>query len=117
MAGIGLAPRRSMATEDIRNLQPWTRHARRALRGRLGLVELTGDMLQRTHDPADRLGCDTRIERRRVELGMAEQDLDHADVDILLQKMRGKAVPQCVRGHALADVGHASRSVACARKL
>jgi hypothetical protein len=73
MAGIGLAPCRSMAAEDIRDLQCRARHARRALRGWLGLVELTGDMLQRTHDPADRLGCDTRIERRRVELGMAEQ--------------------------------------------
>src|SRR5215813_14035915 len=29
MAGVGLAPRRSMAAEDIRNLQPWTRQQRR----------------------------------------------------------------------------------------
>src|SRR5713226_455973 len=37
MAGIGLAPRWSMAAEDIRNLQPWTRQQRRALGGRLRL--------------------------------------------------------------------------------
>jgi hypothetical protein len=35
MAGIGLAPCRSMVAEDIRNLQPWTRHPRRASGGRL----------------------------------------------------------------------------------
>ena len=40
MAGIGLTPRRSMAAEDIRDLQRRTRHARRALGGRLGLLEL-----------------------------------------------------------------------------
>ena len=34
MAGIGLAPCRSMVAEDIRNLQPWTCHARRASGGR-----------------------------------------------------------------------------------
>ena len=38
MAGIGLAPCRSMAAEDIRDLQAWTRHARRALGGRLVLL-------------------------------------------------------------------------------
>jgi dienelactone hydrolase len=37
MAGIGFAPRRSMAAENIRDLQPWTRHVRRVLSGRLGL--------------------------------------------------------------------------------
>ena len=34
MAGIGLAPCRTMIAEDIRNLQPWTRQQRRALGGR-----------------------------------------------------------------------------------
>src|SRR3979490_1641249 len=33
MAGVGFAPRRSMVAEDIRDLQPWTRHVRRALGG------------------------------------------------------------------------------------
>src|SRR5215469_989362 len=37
MAGVGLAPRRSMAAEDIRNLQPWTLQQRRASGRRLGL--------------------------------------------------------------------------------
>ena len=35
MAGVGLTPRRSMAAENIRDLQSRARHARRALAGRL----------------------------------------------------------------------------------
>jgi hypothetical protein len=37
MAGVGLAPRRSMAAEDIRNLQPWMLEQRRASGWRLDL--------------------------------------------------------------------------------
>jgi hypothetical protein len=73
MAGIGLPPRRSMAAEDIRDLQCRARHARRALGGRPNLPELQRDMLQRAHHLADRLGGDARIERRRVQLGVTEQ--------------------------------------------
>ena len=42
MAGVGLAPRRSMAAEDIRNLQPWTLQQRRASGWRLDLGLLLG---------------------------------------------------------------------------
>src|SRR5882724_12461977 len=35
----------------------------------------------------------------------SEQDLDHPDIDVLFQKMGGKAVPQGVERHALADLG------------
>ena len=73
MAGIGLTPCRSMDAEDIRDLQRWMRHPSRALSGRLSPLELAGDMLQRAHDLADRLGGDTRIEGRGIELGVAKQ--------------------------------------------
>ncbi len=73
MAGVGFAPRRSVAAENIRDLQCWTRRNGRASGGRLDLLELEGDMLQRAHDLADRLGGDAGVERRRVELGMAKQ--------------------------------------------
>jgi hypothetical protein len=73
MAGVGFAPRRSMAVENIRDLQCRTRHPRRALGGRLGLLDLAGDMLQRAHDLPDRLGGDAGIERRGIDLGVAEQ--------------------------------------------
>ena len=34
---------------------------------------------------------------------MPEQDLNDADIDVLLEQMRGEAVPQRVRADALAD--------------
>jgi hypothetical protein len=56
MAGIGLTPCRSVAAEDIRDLQSRTRHARRALAGWSNLLELQGDMLQWAHHSLDRFG-------------------------------------------------------------
>ena len=63
------------------------------LGGRLGLLELAGDMLQRAHDLADRLGGDAGVERRGVELGVTEQHLDHPNIDVLLEQVGGEAVP------------------------
>ena len=73
MAGIGFAPCRSMTAEDIRDLQRRARHARRALAGRRGLDELARDVIERAHDLSDRLGGNARIERRGIELDVAEQ--------------------------------------------
>ena len=42
----------------------------------------------------DRLGGDMGIARRRAQLGMTEQNLDHADVRTSLEQMRGKAMAQ-----------------------
>ena len=85
MAGIGIAPSRAMVAEDVRNLQRRTRHARRASGGRLVLLDLADEMIERAGDVADRSGRDLRVARRRVELGMSEQHLDHANIDVLLQ--------------------------------
>src|ERR687889_747050 len=63
------------------------------------------DPVERAHDGADCAGGDAGIERGGIELGMSEQDLDDANVDVLLQQMRGEAVAQCVRRHPLADPG------------
>ena len=78
MAGVGFTPRRSMAAEDIRNLQPWTRHPRRASGGRLVLLFILlghqrREAIQWAHDLADRVGGDAGVERRRVQLGVAQQ--------------------------------------------
>ena len=85
MAGIGTAPCRAMVAEDIRNLQRRARHARRASGGRLVLLDLADETIERAGDVADRIGGDLRVARRRVELGMSEQHLDHANIDVLLQ--------------------------------
>jgi hypothetical protein len=85
MAGVGFAPRRTMAAEDIRDLQSRARHARRVLGGRSNLLELQRDMFQRTHHLLDRLGGNPRVERRVLELGMTEQNLDDPNVGVLLE--------------------------------
>ena len=58
----------------------------------------------------DDLGGDTRIERGGVELGMSQQDLDHPDIGVLLQKMRRKAVSQSVRD-TCCRWGHLGRGI------
>ena len=89
MPGVGLAPGGPVAAEDIRNLQRGTRHSRRRLSSLLSQAK----PVQRAHHLADRARGHARVERRRVELRVAQEHLDDADVDILLQEMRRKAVP------------------------
>src|SRR5262249_45472913 len=69
------------------------------------------------HDLANGVGRNAGIERSGIELGVTEQDLDHSDIDVLFQKMRGETVPQCMRRHALVDLGHLGSSVAGAVEL
>jgi len=86
MAGVGFTPRRSMAAEDIRNLQVRTCQERRASGGRLGLGPLFDLLLglvllgpqrreavERAHDLADRVGGNACVERRRVQLGVTQR--------------------------------------------
>ena len=71
MAGIGPAPCRAVAAEDVRDLQRWTRHEQPASSGRFGLRQR--DVVQRAHDLPDDLGGDAGIERGGVELGVTQQ--------------------------------------------
>jgi len=78
MAGVGPAPYRAVATEDVRDLQRWTRHASRALSGRaaFGLILLwhqRREAVERAHDLTDGVGGDAGVERRGVELGVPKQ--------------------------------------------
>jgi hypothetical protein len=106
MAGVGLAPSSPMAAEDIRNLKRGTRHSRKRLARRIAPLLVKGKPVERAHHLADRACRHARVKRRRVELGVSQQNLDHPDVDILLQKMRRKAVPKRVHGDALVDLRH-----------
>jgi hypothetical protein len=63
--GIGLAPRRTMAAEDIRDLQRQARHARRGSGGQRGLRlgalgQQWSDAIQRARHLAQRIGA-TRV--------------------------------------------------------
>ena len=50
-------------------------------------------MLQRAHHLLDRLGGNTGIERRILELSVTKQHLDHPNVGVLLKQMGSEAVP------------------------
>ena len=77
MAGIGLTPGRPMTAEDIRDLQCWARHTRRASgRRRVLGCSLLGHQrtktIERALDLANRVGGDGGVERRGLELGMSK---------------------------------------------
>jgi hypothetical protein len=117
VAGIGLAPCRSVVAEDIRDLQNRT-HEGWGLCGRLVTSALQwGQAIQRAHDVPDGVGGDARVERGRIELRVPQKNLDHADIDVLLKQVLCKTVPQGMRGDALGDLGHLGRRVAGAIEL
>src|SRR3954464_15614385 len=101
----------------VRQAAPWSRKmsatsragramSAGALDGRLcWLHGQRREPIERAHDRADGVGSDPRIERRGLELGVPEQHLDHADVDVLLQQVSGEAVAQRVRRDPLGDPG------------
>src|SRR5262249_1027338 len=68
-------------------------------------------------DLAERLEGDTGVERGRIELLVAEQHLDYADVRLLLEQVCGEAMPQRVQRDGLVDLGHHRRGVAGAGEL
>src|SRR6516164_6161359 len=103
MPGIGSAPVGSMAMKDVCDLEPRAAHGRpprpRVATSRRSMVQAgRGGWLQ----PGSsywRHEC----KAPGVELGVAQERLDHANIDILLEEVRGEAVPQCVWRHALLD--------------
>ena len=111
-----------MAGVGLRHAGPWARkmsatssvgRAMRAAvrRAAIASVEVEAQPVERAGDVADRVDGDAGVERRRLQLGVAEQYLDHADVDALFEQMGGEAVPQGMRRHALGDPG--PRAAAC----
>ena len=50
------------------------------------------ELVEQARHGVDRPGGDLRVERGRFELAVAQQDLDHVDIDILLQQMGGEAM-------------------------
>src|SRR3954452_15825333 len=81
------------------------------------LLEWRCEPVERADHGADRGVSDAGVKSGGVELGVAEQHLDDADVGVLLQQMRGEAVPQGVRRHPLLDPGSLSGGMNGAVKL
>ena len=106
MPGIGSAPVGSMAMKDVCDLQ------RRAAHRRPASLRVAASPRSNGCEPVEWAGYgtdrrigDAGIKRRGVELGVTQERLDHANIDILLEKVRGEAVPQRVWRHALLDPG------------
>ena len=83
MSTLSLPPGRPVGAEDIRDLQGGTPHGG-GLRG--------WQLLQWTDHLAQQIGGDLGIQRRGLELLVPEQDLDHTDIHLLLQKVGGETV-------------------------
>src|SRR3546814_20933310 len=60
--------------------------------------------VERAGHRAHRLRCDLRVKGGGVECGMTEQHLDDADIDAILEQVRGEAVAQGVRSDTLVDI-------------
>src|SRR5204862_5493534 len=84
VAAVGLTPSGAVVAENIRNLQSWTGHERRVLLRRLVLLALLGQLIERAHHLGDQVGGDAGVVRRRIEALVAEQSLDHPDVELAL---------------------------------
>src|SRR6267154_1825270 len=121
-------PRLTRPTLALRHAGPWprktsatssaSRDMRCALAGRLVLRGAQRcQTIQRAHDFANGVGGNTGIERGGLELGVAKQDLDHPNINVLLKQVGCEAMAQGVRRHALGNLGHVGRSVAGAGKL
>src|SRR5690349_20111050 len=99
-----------------RHAAPWPRKisatsssGRDKSRALCGRPHRRDQLLERAGDLAERLEGDARIERRRIELLVPEQHLNHPDVGLLLKQVRGKAMPQRVQRHGLVELRHHRR--------
>src|SRR5277367_5705724 len=82
--------------------------SREARTASAGGCDLSGpeqaELVERADHGAHRSGRNLGVEGGVLQLGVAEQNLDDADVDAVFQQMGGKAVPQRVRSDPLGDL-------------
>src|SRR5215213_983311 len=124
MAAITLSwPRLMWPAWAARQAAPWVRKMSATSRAGWGMGLPSGrrirqrQMIERAHHGADELGGHPGVAGGGVELGMAEQHLDDADVDILLEQVGGEAVAQSVQAHGLVDFGQAGGGMTGAVEL
>ena len=91
----------AFSSEDIGDLD---RGAQAALAAGILALHQYRQTLQRTGHRADRLGRDTRIERDRIKLAVAQPVLDEAQIGAGVEQVGGKAVAQRVRSDPLGDL-------------
>src|SRR5215207_10535049 len=112
MAAITLSwPRLMWPAWAARQAAPWVRKMSATSRAGRGMGLASGrrirkrQIIERAHHGADELGGHAGVAGGGVELGMPEQHLDDADVDVLLEQVSGEAVAQGVQAHGLVDLG------------
>ena len=93
MPGVGPAPGGPVAMEDVRDLQPRAAHATGLRSGSRCPLGQWCEPVERAGYGPDRGIGDAGVKRRGVELGMAQKCLSHANIDILLEEVRGETVP------------------------
>src|SRR5438477_9986305 len=102
-------PRITWPAWDTRQAGPrWRKMSATSTAGRDNGRASAGHLAQeveRARHLADRADRDAGVKRRGVELLVSEQNLDDADIGLLLQKMGGKAVPQRMNADTLGDAG------------
>ena len=102
MPGMGGPVGRAGSAEDVGDLERGPhRLSREAPPVRAG----TGRACRADWSPRAPCGCHPGIEGGGLQLGVAEQRLDDADIDAVLEQVRGEAVPQRVRPDPLGDLG------------
>ena len=99
MPGIGPAPIGPVAMQDVCDLQPRAAHGRRATPRVAAPLDQWCEPVEWAGYRPDRPIGDAGVKRRGVELGMTQKRLNHANIDILLEEVRGEAVPQRVWRH------------------
>jgi len=93
MPGVGFAPGGAMVMKDVGDLQLLAAHGRRLYPGSRPPFGRRREPVERAGHGADRGVGDTGVTGRGVELGVAEQHLDDANVGILFEQVGGEAVP------------------------
>src|SRR4029077_12804614 len=96
MAAVGATPSGPVIAEDVRDFQSWTGHGWRRLRRRGLVPNPGGKLIERAHHLTQHFAGDVGIARCRIKLRMSQSHLDQTDVDTFLEKMRRKAVTQCM---------------------
>src|SRR6516165_11271786 len=102
-------PRLTWPAWEARQAGPrWRKMSATSTVGRGNSRALAGHLqqnIERAGHLAERVDGDAGIESRRIELLVSEQNLDDADIGLLLQEVGGKAVTQRMNADTLGDAG------------
>ena len=110
--GVGFPKGIAVAAKDLSHLElgpPWPRRVTRRRRQDAALAQHLSlgcsDHVQGASDRGEAFASDVQVTKGCLDTGVAEEDLDAAQVDAHLEEVRGEAVAQLVGSDPLADAG------------